>query len=668
MLNRPVFLNRVHRFVLIVMCLLLAFGTVAGLVSAQDRSVVGEQFDVELTVRENGDVDVVETRTFDFQGGPFRFGFRTIPLNRLEGVTNVEFYEGDRQYRQSGSEEPHTYQASIDGNEFQLRWYFPETSDATRTFTLRYTATGAVRIYEGGDQVWWTAVEADRSYPVRSSQVTMHLPAGVDEIQKWDSYGVQAESEVIDPETIVFTTTESVPPGQGFEARVQFPHGIVEASPPAWQKDFDAQVAEQEAQGPAGVAQPDSGRQIINLLLGFIGVFIAALGIVGLFVLWYTRGRDAPVPLVAEYLPERPSGLPPGVAGTLLDETADMQDVIATIVDLARRGVITMQEIEEKGFLGIGAHRDFVFEKQGGDAALRPYEKTLLKELFKGRQSRKLSSLKEKFYKVIPDLQDQLYDEVVREGFFSRSPESTRHIYTGVGVAGLILSGLAFFLSLSVMSSFAEAAICIPLGLGIVSIGMLIFARVMPRKTTKGSEAAARWRAFKEYLDNIEQYTDLEQAKDIFDTYLPYAIAFGLENSWVQKFASVDAPAPPWYVPAGGPYYGGPWHPGRRVHRRGGGPVFTGSGERGEGSPLSDVGGAGGGMPDLQRTSDSLGRGLQSMSDGLASMLNSAGSVLSSAPKSSGGSGGWSGGGGGGFGGGFGGGGGGSGGGSSGFG
>ncbi|MBS1252317.1 MAG: hypothetical protein MAG451_01356 [Anaerolineales bacterium] len=666
-MRRPV-VNQVRRLVLVSVGLALMFSVLAGLAYAQDRSVVGEQFDVELTVQENGDVDVVETRTFTFKGGPFHYGFRTIPLTRLEGITNVEFYAGDRRYQQSGSEAPYTYQASVDGAEFQLRWYFPETSDSTHTFTLKYTARGATRIYEGGDQIWWTAVEADRSYPVRSSQVTVHLPEGVEEIQKWDAYGVSASADQLDSRTLVFSTQETVPPGQGFDVRVQFPHGVVEGSPPAWQKDFDAQVAEQQAEGPAGaVTEPeDPTRQIINLLLGFIGIFIAVVGIVGLFLLWYTRGRDAPVPLVAEYLPERPSELPPGVAGTLLDETADMQDIIATIVDLARRGVITMREIEEKGFLGIGARHDFVFEKQDHEASLRPYEKTLLQEFFGGRQSRKLSSLKEKFYKVIPDLREQLYAEVVREDFFQRSPDTTRRTYTVLGIVGIVFSVIFAFFSLIVMPSFAEAVICIPFGLGVVAVGILIFARVMPRKTTKGSEAAARWQAFKRYLDNIEDYADLEQAKGIFDKYLPYAIAFGLENAWVRKFSEVDAPAPPWYRPAGGPYWGGPWRRGRRGYRRGGRPVFTGSGEQGGEGAMPDMGESGGGMPDLQRTSDSLGRGLQSMSDGLATMLSSAGGVLSSTPRSSGGGshGGWSGGGGGSFGGG----GGGSGGGSSGFG
>ncbi|MFQ5856014.1 MAG: DUF2207 domain-containing protein [Anaerolineae bacterium] len=671
---RRLVLSLVEGLVLISVCLILVLSVLASLAYAQDRSVVWDRFDVDLSVQKNGDIDVVETQAIVFQGGPFRFGFAAIPFERLEGITNVEVYEGNRRFEQSNSEAPYTFQTWVESGEFNIRWYFPETSDSRHTYVIKYKAEGAVRIYDGGDQIWWIAI-GDLGFPVQSSRVMVHLPEGVDEVQNWESYGITSQTDVLDPRTIVFTAQETIRPGRQFEIRVQFPHGVVEAPPPAWQRDYDARVAEQPIEVPPGVeVATDPTRQVIDLLAGFIGLFITAIGTVGLFVLWYTRGRDAPVPLVTDYLPQPPSSLPPGVVGTLLDETADMQDIIASIVDLARRGVITMQEIQEKGFLGIGARRDFVFEMQDHQETLRPYEKMLLKELFGGRHSRKLSALKEKFYRAIPELQDELYGEVVQEGFFLRSPESTRRIYTLLGVVGVILSVIVGFFTLVLLIPFAGAAICIPLGLGIVSVGMVIFARVMPRKTTKGSEAAARWRAFKRYLDNIEDYSDLEQAKDVFDRYLPYAIAFGLEKSWVQKFAQVDAPAPPWYQPAG-PAWGEPWPhgPGRRVYRRGGRPVIIGSGGgRGEPAPAPDIGRPGGGMPDLQRTSDSLGRGLQSMSDGLATMLNTAGSILSSVPRSSGGGGfsgggrtggGWSGGGGG-----FSGGGGGSGGGSRGFG
>ena len=69
----------------------------------------------------------------------------------------------------------------------------------------------------------------------------------------------------------------------------------------------------------------------------------------------------------------------------------------------------------------------------------------------------------------------------------------------------------------------------------IFPVGLLFAARYMPRKTAKGARAAVQWNAFKNYLKNIEKYAQVKDAQDQFEKYLPYAIAFGLEKSWVKK-------------------------------------------------------------------------------------------------------------------------------------
>src|SRR5690606_30294236 len=92
----------------------------------------------------------------------------------------------------------------------------------------------------------------------------------------------------------------------------------------------------------------------------------------------------------------------------------------------------------------------------------------------------------------------------------------------------------------------------------ILGVTMLIFAQQMPRRTQAGAEAAAKWEAFRRYLMEIERYQNVEEAKAIFSSYLPYAVAFGLERAWVRKFARVNTPAPHWY---------GPWHGGGPLRR-----------------------------------------------------------------------------------------------------
>ena len=65
---------------------------------AAARSAEYAQFDVQLTVLEDGTFRIVETQTVDFTDGPFTGGHRSIPLARIEGVENIavsELVDGD---------------------------------------------------------------------------------------------------------------------------------------------------------------------------------------------------------------------------------------------------------------------------------------------------------------------------------------------------------------------------------------------------------------------------------------------------------------------------------------------------------------------------------------------------------------------------------------------
>jgi uncharacterized membrane protein YgcG len=236
---------------------------------------------------------------------------------------------------------------------------------------------------------------------------------------------------------------------------------------------------------------------------------------------------------------------------------------------------------------------------------------------------------------------------VVQEGFFKASPERTRNTYAGLGIGGMVLTAILGVCGLAYLSTYTAYAFCLPLAIGVFFLGLTLLARYMPRKTQEGAEAAARWNAFKRYLANIEKYTNLEEAKEIFDKYLPYAIAFGLERGYVQKFAQVQTPAPTWYYPAGIPY---------GTYRRAAGYPTLGEKERkgtGEATPAGMLGEREGTpVPSLDSMAGGMFRGLDSMSQGFFSMLDSVGHTLTSSPRSSSGSsrgfrgGGWSGGGG----------------------
>ena len=565
--------------------------------------------DVEIQVNPNGTLTVTEVYNITFGDRAFRQGFATIPQKR-GSLSNVIVWEGTRQFTPSGSNRPYTFATSqADNGDLEIVWYFPPTSNSTHVYTVQYTVKDGILFYpqDGFDRLQWIAVPGDHDWVILASRITVHLPSGAPLLRTGVADGNPATAEQADATTAVFEATRPLKNGEGLELRIDFQHGAVAGSPPPWQAVYDFR---------------DKYGALLDVVGLFLGVFVTVGGGLLIAVWWYTRGRDPQTGLTAEYMSELPDALPPGIVGTLLDERADVQDVIATLIDLARRGYVTMEEVKEAGFLGLGGSADFVFRRVPGTDVkqLRPYEQTTLDAIIP-HDERKLSSLKYKFYQQLPALRKALYQEVVREKLFPRSPDEVRNRWIVVGVLllfGALALGVLAFIFLSDTSLMLAAPFC---GLGSVGVFVLGAAAAMPRKTRRGAEEVAKWRAFKNYMQNLEKYTHVQEATDQFDRYLPYAIAFGIDRSWIRKFKPVQSmPVPVWYIPYG--HYHG-------EHSHGGAAPTAGEFQ----------------APSLQGMSDGLAGSFQSLSDGLSHMLNSAASTFTSVPSSKSSGHGWSGGG-----------------------
>src|SRR5260221_8641029 len=118
-----------------------------------------------------------------------------------------------------------------------------------------------------------------------------------------------------------------------------------------------------------------------------------------------------------------------------------MQDILATLIDLARRGYIVIEQTQESHLGGLIKDVEFIFhlrtDQPGTD--LRPYERSLISGIFPGnRQETTLTSLKNRFYTSIPTIKAGLYTELVKGGYFTRSPEVTRNLWLGAAIGLLI--------------------------------------------------------------------------------------------------------------------------------------------------------------------------------------------------------------------------------------
>jgi hypothetical protein len=370
------------------------------------------------------------------------------------------------------------------------------------------------------------------------------------------------------------------------------------------------------------------------LHLAFLAAMLLILvgGMALILVLWYVRGRDPHAGPVAKYFDHPPDDLPPGAAGTLLDEHVDDHDVTATLLGLARDGAVEITELPESD-----GRRDFVLTLRHPDRIESRLERDLLTVLFgpdatPGAETR-LGQVRGRFEAHRERIRDDLYREMVVRGYFQRSPEETRQRWRRISIAGIVGSLIGGALLVAVTDWWALEPIVASV---IVWLVMLRMSRSMPQKTRHGAEAAAKWRAFRAWLHDIRAFEQLDANPGLFDRYFAYAVAFNLEKEWVRAFERAGAPAPRWYRRAGeiGDVViipdlggvpgdlGGLGEVGRHLGRVGeGGLPNVDLG----GMPNVDIGGVGDG---LQGASELMGAGLQGASDGLADLLDSAGSIF----------------------------------------
>ncbi len=238
-----------------------------------------------------------------------------------------------------------------------------------------------------------------------------------------------------------------------------------------------------------------------------------------------------------------PEDLRPGQVGTIVDEQANTLDVTATIVDLAVRGYLTIEEIPKEGWFGKPDWTLHRTDKADGD--LLTYERTLLTGLFKDGNDPALSSLKRTFSERLTKVEDELYADAVERGWFLKRPDTIRASWHARG-ALLFIAGLVLTFVLAKWTTFGLA------GIPVVVAGLLLTvgARWMPSKTAKGTAIARRVGGFRTVIETAETHMSRwAEEQNVFTRYLPYAIVFGCTEKWAKAFEGLQLMPPDttWY-------------------------------------------------------------------------------------------------------------------------
>jgi uncharacterized membrane protein YgcG len=260
-----------------------------------------------------------------------------------------------------------------------------------------------------------------------------------------------------------------------------------------------------------------------------------------MFWWWWNRGRDPRLrPIAAQYEP--PDNLTPGEVGTLIDNSVDMRDITATIVDLAVRGFITIEEQKKDHLLGLTHSNEYVFhlkKAQSDWAALKPHEQQLLSGLFSAGNagdSVSLEALHNTFYTTIPGIKNQIFASLVGKGYYTRRPDSV-----GGGIWASNHLGMA------PLPFFAAGILT-----GLIICG---FGWFMPARTQSGARALEGILGFEDFLSHVEsdRFNRMIKTPEMFEKFLPFAMALGVEKNWSKAFQGIYTQPPQWYQGSYGP-------------------------------------------------------------------------------------------------------------------
>ena len=451
------------------------------------------------------------------------------------------------------------------------------------SYVIRYRTTRQLGFFDQYDELTWNVTGNGWQFPIDRAEARIRLPQAVQFGQRAVYTGPQgatdrnAEVTAESPGDISFRTTAPLAPYEGLTVSVAFPKGIVAAPPP-----------------------PTASQQWLATN-GPLAAAIAALAALGYFFYyaWKRAGRG-PVPGTVVPLFEPPDGLSAAETRYVKEMGFDNRAFAAAIVQSAVRGKVRLTETEGGWLL-----RDKMRIDKTGDPSDMPVaERDMLNALFANGDSIEMDRANHVRFRAALTALQKDYDARHKGNLFLANlhwsivglmllPAAMLAVgaaivavdpYAERGDAMIPLFGVALsLLAIWLVYKARQVATAVPkwlfgIGAAIVLIAAL-FILIMTFALTEASDGMAwifaplaaaplvisafwwmgaptkRGRAIMDRIAGFEQYLSIteeerfetlhppEKTPELFERYLPYAIALDVENSWAHRFSGVLAAA-----------------------------------------------------------------------------------------------------------------------------
>lgn len=539
---------------------LLAGWSSARAQGAVEQGWVIERFDATIAVEADGTLRVTEQIDVDFRTVERRGIFRNLPVRyELSGY--------ELAYELPEGLEPHDVYRVLDLDDLHVSSTAPDDMKVTspgigehdlvlrigdedifvtgrQSYVIGYTVRGALNSFADVDELRWNVTGDGWPVPIGAASATVRGPGIVQAACAEGRGGVGEPCARADHDGAQASfASNPLAPGAGLTVAVGFEPGAVEVAPPVLRPKWRLS----RALHGSPFTLPLAG---LTALLGFGGVGLLA----------YRQGRDRvarggetvdghlddtdvvrrpllrrrPVPV--EYRP--PDGLRPGQLGVLLDERVNPVDVSATVVDLAVRGHLRIEEETTRGLFR--SRTDWRLQRlDSPDDELLGYERALAFGLFAGRREVMLSDLAGAFAEDYAAVESALYADAVKRKWFASRPDKVRSRWLLVGLLALVAS-VGLFAAAVAFTTFALAL----LPLVGASVALAVAHRWMPHRTPKGTALLKRTLGFREFIRTAEaDRMRFAEDEHLFERYLPYAVVFGAVDRWAATFAQLGTTA-----------------------------------------------------------------------------------------------------------------------------
>ncbi len=491
-------------------------------------------FHSDILVRPDSTIVVTETIQVRAEGNRIRRGiFRDLPTHYRDKLRNAyEVSIKPLAVLRNDQPEPYHQKVLRDG----IRVYFGSADafldNGIHTYTFRYEATRMLGFFEEHDELYWNVTGFDWAFPIDAASASVRFefdvaPAELRHEAYTGPFGAQGRDYTsdVDADGVVnFNANSPLSAVNGITIVVGWPKGRV--------------------------AEPTDMQRLGWLLKDNRNLLVAAAGLIALLCyyipVWLHFGKDPDEGvLVTRYEP--PQGFSPASLRYIRQMYYDDKAMTAAVVNLAVKGYLTIREDGDDHTLtradpGAGAPMLATGEKELRDALFADGDTVTLdnkydKRMGKARQAHKKSlqgDYKRKYFQTnghlnIPAIAIVLIATVVA-------------LNVGAGPTPLVIATIVTMIVI-----------------------MAFFAIIMKRPTLRGRQLLDEIMGFEDYLDVAEKHemnlrNPPEKTPQLFEKYLPFALALGVDQSWAEKFVGILART---RSPDGGNYrpnwYAGTW-------------------------------------------------------------------------------------------------------------